>query len=1021
MSDSPRRQSLLCSHAVVVSRAKLFCVALFATALWSSSIAQAADPQPVDLDLLGKAAVYEINGQLKTTDTRLHFGDGAFTMDKARYRAKLNAKLDGKSPIEYRHMNHRLAFTPIGLYWSGTSTDQRTPVIKEGINAVEGRLAKLTDELDGQPRPQSIDKGVVYQDAYGPGLDLSVLTENLEFRKIAKIDRRESLGTISESAEFLDLRFAMDVDGDTYFKAKFGAAETRIWNQKKTLTSKGEGIEFGRGGESSFIKPAYAWDSAGEKIPLQLEFSHEAGQLILTKRIPTAWLKKATFPVYADATIAYEAAVVFNAAAVTEVAVTRLDSTHIVVAYIQGMNGMGIVGLISGTTLTFPSAAVNYNWATHAMTNISTLDSTHVIVAYSNTSGGDGQAVVGTITGTTIAFDIGNLGTYTPAAPGPVSLAALDATHFVVAYGDANNSNHGTAIVGLVTGTTVTFPTAATVFLADLTAEIAVTALDSTHVAIAYADVNSGSAGTARIGLIAGTAISFPSGPTVFDASTCNYISAAALDSTHFVISYSDNGTADHGAAIVGIVSGGTVVTFPSAAAIYEAASTWFTSITALDSTHVVIGYQDQGNGNFGTAIVGDIAGTAITFPDPAAVFESANTEEIWVAAIDATHFVTGYMDKGNTDHGTAIFGTVSFGAANGAACNVGGDCISTFCVDGVCCNNACAGGTTDCQACSTAAGAAANGTCGVANGTTVCRPAFGSCDITDFCDGTNTTCTANLSVNDGVGCSNDASKCNGFNTCQSGSCKTGAPVVCDDSNECTTDSCVDPAATCTFTAVTNGAPCSGGICTEGGCTVMVPDASVDGAGLSPDATVDATVDAGTPTTDSLLDGLIMVSPDATVDATVDTTFDTVVVVPPPDAQGPTSDTMTDTTIDTTTGPTADATVDATWDTTAVSFDSTVDSTVDTLTPAEKDAEPGDAKLNTDTNGSGNGDGGNTANDDATAVDDGPSIGGEPTPNIPEGGCNCTLDESKTTSSEGLFVSLLLLGWLVNRRRRFRQ
>jgi hypothetical protein len=51
--------------------------------------------------------------------------------------------------------------------------------------------------------------------------------------------------------------------------------------------------------------------------------------------------------------------------------------------------------------------------------------------------------------------------------------------------------------------------------------------------------------------------------------------------------------------------------------------------------------------------------------------------------------------------------------AGGGTACTSGSQCTSGFCVDGVCCDNACGGGsTTDCLACSIAAGATADGTC---------------------------------------------------------------------------------------------------------------------------------------------------------------------------------------------------------------------------------------------------------------------------------------------------------------------
>ncbi len=59
-----------------------------------------------------------------------------------------------------------------------------------------------------------------------------------------------------------------------------------------------------------------------------------------------------------------------------------------------------------------------------------------------------------------------------------------------------------------------------------------------------------------------------------------------------------------------------------------------------------------------------------------------------------------------------------------GSPCSNASECGSGFCVDGVCCNSACAGGTTDCQACSVAAGGSQDGTCSaITNNTNNCAP----------------------------------------------------------------------------------------------------------------------------------------------------------------------------------------------------------------------------------------------------------------------------------------------------------
>jgi hypothetical protein len=94
----------------------------------------------------------------------------------------------------------------------------------------------------------------------------------------------------------------------------------------------------------------------------------------------------------------------------------------------------------------------------------------------------------------------------------------------------------------------------------------------------------------------------------------------------------------------------------------------------------------------------------------------------------------------------------------------------------------------------------------------------------TDLCSGGG---CQNIMVTNGTSCP-DANPCNGVETCQNGVCTGAAPLICDDGNVCTTDSC-DPASGCRYVAVTNGSGCGdgnlcngnelcqGGVCTGGG------------------------------------------------------------------------------------------------------------------------------------------------------------------------------------------------------------
>ena len=102
------------------------------------------------------------------------------------------------------------------------------------------------------------------------------------------------------------------------------------------------------------------------------------------------------------------------------------------------------------------------------------------------------------------------------------------------------------------------------------------------------------------------------------------------------------------------------------------------------------------------------------------------------------------------------------------AECTDDTECASGFCVDGVCCDSACGDGDpTDCMACSTALGAAADGVCGVVNQAWACRPAAFECDVAETCDGVSSACPADDDAQDGEPCEDNGNA--GY--CQGGAC----------------------------------------------------------------------------------------------------------------------------------------------------------------------------------------------------------------------------------------------------------
>ena len=239
------------------------------------------------------------------------------------------------------------------------------------------------------------------------------------------------------------------------------------------------------------------------------------------------------------------------------------------------------------------------------------------------------DGTVGVVTASGPATDsVGVKTTFTANASN--TRAAFDSTNgkVVIAFEDGGNSSYGTAIVGTVSGTSISFGSEA-VFESAATSQCAAV-YDSANgkVVIGYRDDGNSYYGTAVVGTVSGTSISFGSA-TVFESANCNPIKGV-YDSANgkVVFAYQDGGNSAYGTAVVGTVSGtgisfGTPVVFESAGVEHVAAT--FDSTAGVNK--VVIAYQDGGNSNYGTAIVGTVSGTSISFGDPL-VYNSANSTE---------------------------------------------------------------------------------------------------------------------------------------------------------------------------------------------------------------------------------------------------------------------------------------------------------------------------------------------------------------------------------------------------------
>ena len=284
-----------------------------------------------------------------------------------------------------------------------------------------------------------------------------------------------------------------------------------------------------------------------------------------------------------------------------------------------------------------------------------------VVVAYSDPGDSDkGKAIVGTVSGTDISF--GSEVVFETGSTGGIAAIYDSASEkIVIAFQDYGDSQKGKAIVGTVSGTSISFGSVALFKNSAIGASNIAIAFDSNsnRVVVVYTDSNNSNYGTAKVGTVSGTDISFSgSNDVVYESAQPNWVSIT-FDSTanKVVISYADTGNSNYGTAIVGTVESAINISFGSAV-VFESANTDDTAIT-FDSSNskVVILYQDAGNSNYGTAIVGTVSGTGISFGSPV-VFEQ-NTSELFVAAFNTSNNTVTVAYTSGTK-GYVIAGTVS-------------------------------------------------------------------------------------------------------------------------------------------------------------------------------------------------------------------------------------------------------------------------------------------------------------------------------------------------------------------------
>jgi len=306
-------------------------------------------------------------------------------------------------------------------------------------------------------------------------------------------------------------------------------------------------------------------------------------------------------------TITFGTPVLYAGSLQTDFTTTVFDanSEKFVIFYRSGANNYGysVVGTVSGTSISFGTPVVFNSANTQYFSGTYDSANNKSIICFSDRGTTYPTAMVGTVSGTSISFGAKGVLASVDGRFDPSSVTFDSVSNKVIgAYRNSSNE-YGYTAIGTVSGTSISFGTAVSFNTSSSTNSIT-SVFDSTNnkVVIAYWDADPVDIGYAIVGTVSGTSISFGTEVQI-QVGTYSYVSGAFDASvSKVVIVYKNNQNNSYGTLISGTVSG-TSITFETPV-IYEAAQAQYnTAVYDSNNETVFIAYQDAGNSSRGTAI----------------------------------------------------------------------------------------------------------------------------------------------------------------------------------------------------------------------------------------------------------------------------------------------------------------------------------------------------------------------------------------------------------------------------------
>lgn len=237
----------------------------------------------------------------------------------------------------------------------------------------------------------------------------------------------------------------------------------------------------------------------------------------------------------------------------------------------------------------------------------------------------------------------------------------------VVVYNNPSDSLYATAVVGTVSGSSITYGTPVRLRTSSIQYPSATFDSTANKVNIVFTNDLNGNRLECMTGTISGTSISVTSAILVNGSNGATYASSVFdVNANRLVICWVNTSNSSYGTAVVGTLNEYTQQSFGSPVVFNSASTSACAAVYDSNANKVVTGYQDSGNSGHGTAIVGTVSGTSISFGSEA-VFESANSF-LMAGTFDsnANKAVFTYQSgsKGKAVVGTVSGTSISFGSS---------------------------------------------------------------------------------------------------------------------------------------------------------------------------------------------------------------------------------------------------------------------------------------------------------------------------------------------------------------------